>query len=81
MLQAQRQRKMAQKSATQTPMASLPPSAAASEDGTSMQNGTATETSSLQVVPDTDADSDYDVMARQHSVAAASHDSDTEVRC
>jgi len=80
MLQAQRQRKMAQKSGTQTPAASLPASSAPSEDGSTAQNGTAAETSSAQVVPDTDVDSDSDMAARQPSVATTSHDSDTEVR-
>ena len=79
MLQAQRQRKTAQKSATHTPSASLPASSAPSEDGASTQNGTTVETSSTQVVPDTDVDSDSDMPTRQPSVATASHDSDTEV--
>jgi len=79
MLQAQRQRKTAQKSATQTPVASTPASVAPSEDGTTPQNGMTTETSSTHVVLDTDADSDCDMPARQPSVATASHDSDTEV--
>ena len=80
MLQAQRQRKTVQKSATHTPASSLPASVAPSEDGTSAQNGTAAaETSSVHLVPDTDADSDIDMPARQPSVAATSHDSDTEV--
>ena len=79
MLQAQRQRKMAQKSGMQTPAASLPASSAPSEDGSTVQNGTAAEMSSTQVVPDTDVDSDSDMAARQPSVATTSHDSDTEV--
>ena len=79
-MQAQQQRKMAQKSATQTPAASLPASSAPSEDGTTTQNGSTLETLSIQVVPDTDVDSDIDMPSRQPSVATASHDSDTEVR-
>ena len=79
MLQAQQQRKMAQKSTSQTPAASLPASSAPSEDGTTVHNGTAAETLSTPVVPDTDVDSDCEASAPQPSVAAASHDSDTEV--
>jgi len=79
MLQAQQQRKMAQKCATHTPVTSAPASAAPSEDGTTPQNLMTAETSSTHVVPDTDADSDSDMPARQPSVATASHDSDTEV--
>jgi len=83
MLQAQQQRKMTQKSTTQILAASLPASAAPSEDGSTVQNGMTAETSSAstQVVPDTDVDSDSDMPARQSSVTAASHDSDTEVSC
>ena len=76
MLQAQRQRKMAQKSTVQTPSASLPASAAPSEDGSMAQNGTTADASSTQVVPDTDSDSDM----HHPSVAPAAHDSDTEVQ-
>jgi len=79
MLQAQRQRKTAQKSAMQTPVSSTPASVAPSEDGTTPQNGVSAETSSAHVVPDTDADSDSDMPSRQPSVTTASHDSDTEV--
>jgi len=80
MLQAQRQRRTAQKSAMQTPVSSTPASVAPSEDGTTPQNGMTTDTSSTHLVPDTDADSDIDMTARQASVTTASHDSDTEVR-
>jgi len=79
MLKAQRQRKMAQKSTTQTPSVSLPASAAPSEDGSTAQSGTTADASSSHVVPDTDADSDSDMPGHHTSAAPAAHDSDTEV--
>jgi len=77
MLQAQRQRK---KSAAQTLVASAPASTALSENGTTAtQNGSVN--AETHAVPDTDAESDTDMPARQPSVTTASHDSDTEVHC
>jgi len=84
MLQAQHQRKMAQKTASVTPATSWPASAALSHDGTAThQNGTAPADADIssQVVPDTDGDSDSEMQARHPSAApVSSHDSDTEVK-
>jgi len=79
MLQAQRQRKMAHKSASQTPVASTIVSTAASEDVATSQNGLTAEMSLMHAVPDTDADSDGDMSSRHAAAATTSHDSDTEV--